>query len=1454
MVSIPGRRVVHILARVLIVGLVVLSGITGGAVFALNSAWGHDRLRQLITSQAGRVLDARLEIDRLEGTLVGGVRLHGVRLVQDDVVAVSIDDVAVAYSLRQLWDGGTSIRRLDLRGLRVVAARRPDGRWNLGALGKPRPPRGERTGGRIVRLDRVELVDATVELRDPLSFGAVHVPTRFDDLQAIFAFELQGSAWRADFSKAQWAGHAPELIVNRLAGALGTGPQGWTFDRFHVETSASTFTLDGTIARGPTVLSLDVAADRFAFQEWGGLLPGLKNIAVRSAFTAKLKGPPHHLGVDLSLQSDGGAIVGPVELDATVPGWHGSGRVELTRLDLARWLNDRNRASDITGRVDFDLDLGLGQHFPRGRYGFSGSHAAYAGYAADDLTAKGAIGAERVNIESATATAYGANLLLTGGSIALDRPFAFRFIGRADGLDLRRVPRTIPVPHVDSTLAFVFDTQGQFAQAWIAGRAEFDESEFLGAQVGAGTVGHVDTSNDPFQYSGAGDISDVDIGHFGEALEIDWMHDPRYNGTVSGHFSVVGTGGAPEQIMMSAQGRLDRATAFDGTLSDADVSLEIADGSLRALYDGRFDGVNPARAFDDPRFDASLSGSGRATIAADGLLAGTTTLDDYSLKGAMTFDRSSIRGMAFTQGSIEGTLASSRLNIDRLEMSGQALEGRVSGVLPLDGTATSRIDYDVVRLDLTRFNELLGASATGTLVSQGRMAGSLSSPHLTGNARVSGVDLTQLTIDAGAVDYDTTIAVDDPWQSVAQLSGAIGPMAVSDQALNEVSGAVHYDRGHVTLDLRGTRSDGIDASLTADASVAVVAREASVTRMTLTVQGIPWRLEGGPAHITWNEEQVSVSDLVVVDVATGKQQIAASATRRPTGFSAHIVGSDLFLDTFAGVMTPPARYGGRLNVDATIERRDPAGTPIATGTFTVTEGRVRRFAFDELSGRVDYHDGSFVIDARLDQASGVWLTAVGSVPLALFVEGEPDLPLDVAVASSPIDLGVIEGITDVVSSLSGRMVLNMKVIGTAQDPHFDGSINVTDAGFTVSATGARYQRGRVSLSLARDQIVVDSLHLEDRDGHPLELKGSLGTHERRVGDLAIEATARHFEVFRNAFGSTDVDANLRLQGQFESPRLIGSIVIAGGELRVDEILDRTLLQPYATEATPGPGAGSGPLGELDALAALNPWQRLGLDLSVRSRGTLRMVGQNVQVSAGTPLGLGNVNVRAFGEVYLYKDPAEPLFVTGSLDSLIGTYEFQGRRFDLDPDSSIVFQGDLNPELYVTVRRTVTAVETRVSIIGPLREPELRLSSTPPLDDSNILSLIVFNTSINELSVTQQQELAVRAGTLAAGFLTTPLLNAFKRSIGVDILDVELESQSGQTAPRVTVGDEIAPGLVARFSRQFGEQEYSEASIEYVLSRLFRIRATFSDAGTVLARSPFRRVERAGIDFLLFFSF
>lgn len=1446
-----------------VVGLIILAVVAGR--IALTTTWGQERIRRLIVSQSNRFLAGTLEVDRISGTILRGVVLHGVRLVQDGVPVVAIDSAAIEYGWRELYrdaNGGTTIQRLRLHGLRVTGAKGADGRWNLGRLMTPRPPRlPGAPPPRLIAFERIEIVDSTLEFRDPLLFGPVRVPAHLDDLNAALRFDWRGSTWRLELDTISWTGRDPDLTVTRLAGGIATDERGWTFDGLHVVTPRSAFTFGGAVQRqpGPTTLDLDVQADRFAFQEWGGIVPGLRNIAVESSFKTKLSGPLNRMTTTVDVQSNGGAIVGALVLDSSVPGWHGSGEVDVTRVDLSRWFNRPDRPSTITGHVTFDLDLELGRRFPRGTFAFDGPHAAYLGYAADRVRAHGTVTTREAVIAAATATAYGADVRVRSGAIGINAPYPYRFAGRADGVDLRRVPREVPVPHVESTLALDFDVHGQFAPGRFSGAAVFDRSEFLGAEIGAGTVGSFDASTRPVRYAGEGEIARVSVQRFGEGLNVAWMRDPRYDGFLDGRFRVSGTGTTAATMTLDAGGRVTRAEFFQGALSDADVAVHMADGSLRASYDGRFERIDVARALGDDRFASSLSGAGRVTVTVKDLLTRATTLADYVVNASATLAPSRVRVIELEQASIAASLSDRLLRIDAIEVRGPALQASGQGTIALDGSPGSSLDYDIQRGELTFLGEMVGRPMSGALVSQGRLTGSLDAPRVTGNARLSRAVMSGVEILTGRFDYDATIPVEAPLDAVARLSGAWGPLAIGGQAINQITGAATYDRRAINVDLRGTRAGGLSATLDGRLRLDADGRGADVAALRLQLEDVPWRLaEGALPRVSWDATGATVRDLVLTDDTTGRQQLAVSGDWRPTiaGAALRVQARGVYLDPIAGVFSEPPRYGGLLDADATIRPLADAGRVIVTGSLTILEGRVQRLTYDSLTATLEYDAGRFTLDGRLDQAPGVWLTARGTVPLGLLVEGQPDLPMNLALASSSVDLGILEGLTDTVREVSGALQLDVTVIGTARDPHFVGTVALSNGAFIVAVTGARYRNTRVSLDLASDQVNVKAFHVEDADGHALDLAGSLGTHELRVGDLAVNVRARQFEVMRNEFGTTEVDADLDLRGQFESPRLTGIITIAGGDLNVDEILDRALLRPYATQAAPEPV--TDPAIPVDPLAALNPWQRMGIDLAVRSRGTLHMVGDNVQVSAGTPLGLGNVNVRAFGEIYLYKDPAQPLFVTGSFDSLIGTYAFQGRRFDLDPASSIVFRGDLNPELYVTVARTISGVETRVSIVGPLDEPALQLSSRPPLDDSNILSLIVFNTNVNELNAVQQQELAVRAGTLAAGFLATPLVSALERTLGLQILEIELAPSSAAgaatAAPRVTIGDEIAPGLVARFSRQFGSQEYSEASIEYFLSRLFRVRATFSDAGSSLARSPFRRVERAGIDFLVFFSF
>ena len=77
------------------------------------------------------------------------------------------------------------------------------------------------------------------------------------------------------------------------------------------------------------------------------------------------------------------------------------------------------------------------------------------------------------------------------------------------------------------------------------------------------------------------------------------------------------------------------------------------------------------------------------------------------------------------------------------------------------------------------------------------------------------------------------------------------------------------------------------------------------------------------------------------------------------------------------------------------------------------------------------------------------------------------------------------GVTDVVRNLGGTIQANLRVLGTANDPHFSGRVDVAGASFAVASTGARYRNGRAALNLSTERVTVEALHLEDVDGDAL---------------------------------------------------------------------------------------------------------------------------------------------------------------------------------------------------------------------------------------------------------------------------------------------------------------------------------------------------------------------------------
>src|SRR5207249_2657636 len=129
-----------------------------------------------------------------------------------------------------------------------------------------------------------------------------------------------------------------------------------------------------------------------------------------------------------------------------------------------------------------------------------------------------------------------------------------------------------------------------------------------------------------------------------------------------------------------------------------------------------------------------------------------------------------------------------------------------------------------------------------------------------------------------------------------------------------------------------------------------------------------------------------------------------------------------------------------------------------------------------------------------------------------------------------------------------------------------------------------------------------------------------------------------------------------------------------------------------------------------------------------------------------------------------------------------------RRFDVMRDSEVRFRGEqpIDPTLNVAAEREISGVMAQVKVTGTARQPAIGLSSNPPLDEGDVLSLIVFGQPMNQLGETQRINLAERAGMLAAGAIANPLSQSIGRALDLDLFEIRAAGENG-AGPSISLG-------------------------------------------------------------------
>lgn len=390
-------------------------------------------------------------------------------------------------------------------------------------------------------------------------------------------------------------------------------------------------------------------------------------------------------------------------------------------------------------------------------------------------------------------------------------------------------------------------------------------------------------------------------------------------------------------------------------------------------------------------------------------------------------------------------------------------------------------------------------------------------------------------------------------------------------------------------------------------------------------------------------------------------------------------------------------------------------------------------------------------------------------------------------------------------TLGGQLQVSAQAGGTLADPKISGTLSAKDASLQSPATGMA-----LSHVSASGQFDGSQLRLADLKGETAGGGKVAGTalftfsSERGIGmDIALTAD-RAVLLDRDDVGAT-VSGPLRIRSDGGAGVISGDLdVVAsrfmlGRAASVAEIPQIRLIEINRQ-------------GEEVAPARQNePWR---LDIKARAAKGLHVEGLGMQSEWSADLQIGGM-------------VTAPVF-TGTATLLSGSYDFAGKRFDLR-EGRLVFNGrsPVNPTLDIRAVADVSDLNATISVTGNSLRPIITMSSIPAMPQDELLSRMLFGTSITKLSAPEALQLASAVAALQGGGGGLDPINAVRRATGLSRLRILPADATTGAKTAIAAGKNIGRLYVELIT---DGQGYSATSVEFQITRWLALLSTVSSVG------------------------
>jgi translocation-and-assembly-module (TAM) inner membrane subunit TamB-like protein len=1459
-------RIVRRLVHALIIVLTLVVGAAAAAIIVSQTAWFKNWLRVYIVGQAHQYLNGTLSIERLGGNVFFGLQMENIDVSMDGRHVVSVKDVGLDYNVLQLLTRNLSVDNIRLNKP-VVYLRREGDTWSLNRLIKKQETEANRSGpARAVSLDDIGISDGTFIVEDPVGTSGVEVPKRFDHLDAKLSFKYEPVRYSIEITHVSFRGSDPAIALNALSGGVSVKDDTVYVEKLALRTAETSLSLEGAVQHYLTtpVFNLEISSDKLSVPELARIVPALAGVQLQPAFNARLAGPLDRLGVEMNVESSAGRLSGKVVADILSPGQSVTGQVSVRHLDLAPILDDPRQKSDITGdaRVDLHGAALSNVNALHGSIVLDAPRIAAAGYVAERVHAKARLDGRRISVDGRGA-AYGADATAAGRLVLPEGngPVTYDLRGRARHVDLRRLPRELNAPAVATDVNADYHAVGAgVGRTTLAVR--FQDSTVAGARIAPGSTAGLTKNGSAVGYQADATVADLDLQRIGEQFRIPALAQERFKSSLNGHITARGSGATTEDIDITASGTLADSTILGGHISQLTFDTTAAHDTVRVKAIGGFSDFDPAVVTGKPAAKGRVGG----TLDVDTTLthvSGGVTPDSVQASGTVKLGPSSVGGLEISRAVLDADYHDATGDIRTLDVAGRDINVQASGTLALNETGSSNLKVHADSSSLEELGKLVDQPISGIGRLDATVTGNRRELQVAGNVIGDGLKYGENGALALSSDFTARIPELTIADAAVTAKSRATFVTVAGRNINEVEGTTAYRQKQVEFDLTAKepqRSLGAAGSLIVHPDH----HEVHLQKLGLQTAGLTWQLApGSEAAINYAHDDIAVSNL---KLTSGDQRISADGRFGKPADALNVTLENVDLASVDALMLREPRLSGRLNASGAV-----TGTteePHFKGDFKVNQGGFRQFHYDTFGGTVNYTGRGMTLDVTLQQNPTTFITAKGYVPTAVFkapsaeeraaahsaVAGAEDR-IELHVESTPIDLGLVQGLTTELTNVTGTFQANLDITGSAADPHPTGQVTFDKGAFTIPATGVNYTNVAGKVDLLPDRVHVGAISALDNHFNAITVSGDLAVHEGQVAGVQVNIHTDDFKVIDNKMGNVRVNTDLQIVGELRAPRIEGELGVTTGSVNLDPILAQIGDSAYATTPTeyaanPADANAKTP----DAFDTQKAFDALKMNVHVTVPNDLVVKAADLQTTAA-PIGLGAINVTLGGDIRATKEPHGQIALVGVVNTIRGNYDFQGRRFEILRDGTVRFTGEpiseMDPVLDIRTQRVIQAVQARVNIRGTLKQPEIVLASTPPLEEADILSLIVFNQPINTLGEGQQASLAQRAAQIATGAVASELARSIGNAINVDTFEISTAPDTGLA--ELTIGQQLGQNLYVKVQQGIGAQSQTNFVLEYELARWLRLQTNVLQ-GSTTQQQLFQRMQGSGVDLLFFFSY